>query len=640
MYRFKEKMSETWYAIKKAKRIKYLSCISLLILLFFVLNITFAKYTASENNKSADIIIGDLKYQMIINEIELNDSVGTKLPSNTIIGDRIILLKAGKTEQFNITLISQNNFDTKYEITYKVCTNKKCVSFIDTPLEIDIAYQSETPYVNGIIKKQKSKSIVLISDNQTTEDYYVQIDLNAGYSHNDLKLSDGSRITNSISSGTLEGNLQILAYVEGVEVETFPTTDNFNVNISCKSPTNNASNVIGTALWNGSKWVINIASIDSRNTTCKVYFTEKSGEEINAPTGWYNAESGTLLAAIRKNSIIGTTATIPGREISTATEKVLASTEDDYGTTFYFRGAVTNNFVIFANMCWKIVRVTGNGSIKLVLYNRNDSNLENPCNQTGNNLSFAKYKGNTTTTKFNSSSGMNAYVGLMYGSPDSETYAAEHANKNDSTILTNLKTWYDTKLRNYNDMLADIIWCNDKSVLGSGTGYSNDWGDYGSYQRLINDSVEHQPSLLCSTITMENVEKNLSRFTSSDIINGNGKLKGSNGVGELDYKIGLLTADEVAFAGGINDDNNTSYYLYANAKANYWTLSPAGRIDASGTIMTNIIISASGAIIEEDVINSYGLRPAVALLSSVTIATDDGTSGNGTATNPYIIKTS
>ena len=44
-------------------------------------------------------------------------------------------------------------------------------------------------------------------------------------------------------------------------------------------------------------------------------------------------------------------------------EAELASTEDDYGTSYYFRGAVTNNYVEFANKCWRIVRVSGDGSV-------------------------------------------------------------------------------------------------------------------------------------------------------------------------------------------------------------------------------------------------------------------------------------
>ncbi len=53
--------------------------------------------------------------------------------------------------------------------------------------------------------------------------------------------------------------------------------------------------------------------------------------------------------------------------------------EDDYGTSYYYRGAVENNYVVFANMCWRVVRVVGDGSIKLTLYNYNPNSVANPC---------------------------------------------------------------------------------------------------------------------------------------------------------------------------------------------------------------------------------------------------------------------
>ena len=65
-------------------------------------------------------------------------------------------------------------------------------------------------------------------------------------------------------------------------------------------------------------------------------------------------------------------------------EAILASTEDDYGTSYYFRGAVKNNYVQFANKCWRIVRVNGDGSVKLVLHNDNTSSSSSPCAASNN----------------------------------------------------------------------------------------------------------------------------------------------------------------------------------------------------------------------------------------------------------------
>ena len=640
MYKFKNKINDIWNMVKKNKKIGYLSLISLLILFCLALNVTFARYTTSKSINGANVTVGDLKYRMVINDTKLSSSVGTKVPTNTIIGDRIILSKSGKTEQFNIMLTSLNNYDTKYEITYRVCTNVNCTKFIDTPESLSVMYNVDTPYVNGTLRANKNIIVSVVTDNTDSKDYYIQVDLNAGYSHNTLSLQ--KQISIGYAGGILESDLEIIAYVNGVEVENFPRTNNYNASISCTAPGNSTSNIIGTVTWNGSQWLINVASINSRNTTCKVQFTEQTGDEIKAPTGWYTAADGTLLAAIKRDNVVGTAATSPGKEPSTASEKIFASTPDDYGTSFYYRGAVTNNFVVFAKMCWRIVRVTGDGSIKITLYNRNDSNVTNPCKSTGNNLAFAKYDGTNTTSLFNDSWSLNQYTGFMYGTTNSvSTYAEAFKNNIDSTILVNLKKWYDLKLRNYNNMLADTIWCNDKNTTS--THGSTDLVQFTAYSRAAGIGSGNYypnkgtgPTLVCAKIKKTNVDPNLSRFTANDTLNGNGKLKGSNGSGSLLYKIGLLTYDEVAFAGGVFSDlanyNNTTYYLYYDTS--WWAMTPF-YANTMGDYSYEIAVTGEGRMIHTYPSEELGLRPAVSLLSTTKV-----TGGAGTATNPYIVKMS
>ena len=94
------------------------------------------------------------------------------------------------------------------------------------------------------------------------------------------------------------------------------------------------------------------------------------------------------------------------KEISSnknTTEALLASAEDDYGTSYYFRGAVKNNYVEFANKCWRIVRVGGDGSVKLILHNDNPTGAANPCDAANNSTSaaFARYSGTTYKSAFN-----------------------------------------------------------------------------------------------------------------------------------------------------------------------------------------------------------------------------------------------
>ena len=298
------------------------------------------------------------------------------------------------------------------------------------------------------------------------------------------------------------------------------------------------------------------------------------------------------------------------------TEALLASTEDDYGTSYYFRGAVKNNYVQFANKCWRIVRVNGDGSIKLVLHNDNTSGSSSPCAASNNSTTaaFARYSGSTYNTAFNSSYNDNAYVGFMFGTAGSSDYASTHANNNKSDILKNLETWYTNNLTSYESKLADTIWCNDKSTVSGGLGYGTNATDYGANNRLASTK---QPTLKCPN---DNNGGKLSKFTVDDTTNGNGNLT---------YKIGLLTADEIAFAGSIAYTYNRSTYLQENTGTTWWwSLSPgdfyggyAGVWDVDSGYLYNGVVNNDG-----------GLRPAISLVSSTNVT------GNGTSDNPYVVK--
>ena len=309
------------------------------------------------------------------------------------------------------------------------------------------------------------------------------------------------------------------------------------------------------------------------------------------------------------------------------TEALLASTEDDYGTSYYFRGAVKNNYVEFANKCWRIVRITGDGSVKLVLHNDNTAGAANPCSSANNSddAAFARYSGTTYGSAFNSNYDDNAYVGFKYGTTGASDYATTHANTNNSTILTNLETWYTNNLASYESKLADTIWCNDKSTFttytsgstyGTGLGHGTSQTGYGAYNRIHGGKAASyaSPSLVCPN---DNNGRKLSKFTVKDTTNGNGNLT---------YKIGLLTADEIAFAGSIAYTYNRSTYLQENAGTSWWwSLSPS---HFSGSYAYVWYVS-SGYFSSNDVRYSGGLRPVISLISSTNVT------GDGTSENPY-----
>ena len=298
------------------------------------------------------------------------------------------------------------------------------------------------------------------------------------------------------------------------------------------------------------------------------------------------------------------------------TEALLASTEDDYGTSYYFRGAVKNNYVQFANKCWRIVRINGDGSVKLVLHNDNTSNASSPCASSNNSTTaaFARYSGSSYTSVFNSNYNDNAYIGFMYGATGASDYASTHANTNKSDILKNLETWYTNNLTSYESKLADTIWCNDKSTVSGGLGYGTNATDYGAYNRLASTK---QPTLKCPN---DNNGGKLSKFTVDDTTNGNGNLT---------YKIGLLTADEIAFAGSIAYTYNRSTYLQENTGTTWWwSLSP----DVFDGRYARVWSVYSGGLVINFVVSYGGLRPVISLISSTNVT------GDGTSENPYVVE--
>ena len=326
----------------------------------------------------------------------------------------------------------------------------------------------------------------------------------------------------------------------------------------------------------------------------------------------------TFAETILANNEIKTPITTPGAGISTADEALLASSEDDYGTSYYFRGAVTNNYVEFANKCWRIVRVGGDGSVKLILHNDNPTGAANPCDAANNSASaaFARYSGTTYESTFNTNYNDNAYVGFKFGTVGSSTYEATHANTNNSTILTNLETWYTNNLKAYESVIDDNVWCNDKTNVTdttfnpygysnvNGLGYGTNTTYYGATQRLVsksNSAGGTGPSLKCNG--------ELSKITS---------------------KVGLITADELAFAGYAWNIGNTTTYLQENATDTYWwSLSPGSFNGGNASVWS--VDGSNGDFDNNNVDYTFGVRPSISLKSTTNVT------GEGTSSTPYII---
>jgi len=350
-----------------------------------------------------------------------------------------------------------------------------------------------------------------------------------------------------------------------------------------------------TGTWDNKDWGPTITNV-TRRSKCNIYFVDV--EKINignvaVPLDAYN-RCPTLNA--------DGTATVTEAESQYG---YLCKAKDAYGDSYYYRGNVTNNYVLFADKYWRIVRINGDGTVR-VIYDGTSAHAN------GESSSDRQIG----TSAFNSSYKDNAYVGYMYGKTGASTYAETHANTNDSTIKAYLDNWYKTNILGtvHEQYLADNVFCNDRSISSNkpnkrynNLGYGADTTAY-RWHNFADSSFNNKMMLTCP-------QKN-DAFTVSDTNKGNGALT---------YGVGLVTTDEVVLAGGWKS-SNLKFYLY-NGQS-YWTMSPF-EFDATFGLGERIVASNGLSETLGNVIHTNGARPTLNLKSEVL------SRGIGTVSDPY-----
>ena len=324
------------------------------------------------------------------------------------------------------------------------------------------------------------------------------------------------------------------------------------------------------------------------------------------------------------------------------TNEGMYSDKDDLGTSYYFRGAVDNNWVKFGqengkDIYWRIIRINGDGSIRMIYSGTTDPKTDSSV--TGSNGVYMTGEGTQISTgAFNSTYNKSEYVGYQYIEGEQHGYgecngtsASCTVNGNtvyNSTIKQVIDKWYagttlETDAATKALVSQDQIFCNDRSASTTAVAYSNtnyttltSWNStgtdyyYGAIGRL---SESKSPILICPTAS--------DKFTVGT----------SNGNGALTYPVGLITADEVAMAGivmKVNNTSNSSYYLYT--KQSYWSGSPYYFL--SNGVANEFFVSSSGYLYANYSVNDYNsVRPVVSLSSKVKL------SGNGTYSKPYTV---
>ncbi len=347
---------------------------------------------------------------------------------------------------------------------------------------------------------------------------------------------------------------------------------------------------------------VKLSTIDGNHTfanlqkgsKCYLYFDEKTltVESIIANKTISDERSGTITGVLTDN-----------------TTGIVYSVADDWGTSYAYAGVVDDNWVEFAGYWWRIIRINGDESIRMI-YQGDSANATGPEAQLSN------------TSEYNSSHRDNAYVGYMYGSIEASSYSSTHANNNNSTIKDVLDNWYKKNIldKGYDGYVSkEAGFCNDRRIATSSEtfwtddtkrGYGSNTTAYAPFSRYYTTSgslrtSSQTPTLKCSQ--------------SNDLFTTSGSSKGNH---KLTYPVGLITADEVVVAGGFAGKPNGSFYLYIGQ--NYWTMSPALAITASVFYMW-----PDGQLGTRQVTSDHGIRPVINLKADVTIT------GSGTTDDPY-----
>lgn len=303
----------------------------------------------------------------------------------------------------------------------------------------------------------------------------------------------------------------------------------------------------------------------------------QSSETCNAYFNYIPLAKQTL----NRLNIAETFTSIPNYSDISNTQNGFYEANDNYGLSYYYYG-LDRKYLDFAGYKWIIIRVNGDGSLRIMRTSENSS-----------------------TSAYNTLSNDNAYVGFMYGTTLASIYDATHSNTNNSDILNALNNSY-ADISAYESYLSDAIFCNDRSLYKDeygtsliddtklGTGTSKTY--YGAYYRLTNN----KPSLICPNKT--------DSFTKNDESNGNGLLTNP---------VGLLTADEI-YMTGLNYDPNL----------NIMSMSP-WNFDGTSANIYYKKSSDNGNALSVSTISSYDIV--------VNLRNDLNYSGEGSSTSPYTI---
>lgn len=275
----------------------------------------------------------------------------------------------------------------------------------------------------------------------------------------------------------------------------------------------------------------NIVLEEKQTATYTIEFSSDSDEEYSGKlvVGINQKENITFSETIIADNVINEVPLSNLGDNSTMEEGLIAGT-DDLGKNYYFRGKVENNYVKFADFTWRIVKINGDGSVKLVLDNVTDV--------------LSKY------------------------------YEEEIGFK-ESAIISGLNSWYNLYLNNYSDYIANYKFCND-------TIYNNDTNSFIAYDRIIINKI---PTFECLGTFTNN---KIGLLTADEVVLAGGSHKDNSA-----YYLynGSIKTEYYTMTSAKRDDN--SYYPFVVSAEGALNYSTKGNLLRAVRPVINIIRNAN-----------------------------------------------
>ena len=557
------------------------------LLLVVVLSVTLAYFTAQIIGKGKDVLVTSADLKIIFTDTDGN-----------IEGNGIT---PGWSNSKTFTVKNESNGTYKYDIIIKDLVNTfKTYKYLEYKITSTDGGYNMTDY-SYLPKSSTKEDVALV--------YEVSIDKGKTHTYTiEIKYINDEYVDQSIDMGQ---NLSGTIYIREFTKPTMKLTDKLmadNPTIGTRTTftafteTNKgtlykATEQIGT---NPVKDVYYFAG-DAKNNWVKFGKTTESSCTYNNSEVYYaDLSSGTMV--IRKpynqeeclSSNVCTLGDLKGVGV---TDNICTGN----GGTLTGEKATWNG-TSTKDIYWRIIRTNADGSIKL-LYAGTSPDTDKA------------YVGGSA---FNTTKNDPMYVGYKYGTTGS--LENNRLNTNDSTIKTYVDNWYKNNLTAYTKYLSkDAVYCNDRNLRSGDTYSTTSNFDYASWERIKNK----QPTYNCTNM--------------SDAFSVN------NTGAKLDYPVGLMTMDELSYAGGEYYKSLTApyawYYTNANGEsitgdAPSWSLSPLVWLTSDSNVLEWDGSNYPGRLINDFVDGSAAVRPSVSLSSCNLISRGDGSSEN-----PYVVYT-